>query len=209
MTHTQVDSSNQPNNQMAKVNRLNHTLYSRLQYNASAIGKRFTHKSAPKMTSLPSSAGAAFGNSVVTHHSLMRNSGTFGVNTETEETQRVGNKPREGLQNEPEVIPVVVEERRHNSLVRSFLKPDNPFSRMTDKDMLIFNPNYQAFLQKLKQKESKSSELSRIMSQPASNKRAKKKETALFAFIRTTAKKNAAVENQKNLKNSTRENSQN
>lgn len=37
---------------------------------------------------------------------------------------------------------------------------------MTEKDMLIFNPNYHQFLQKLKSKESKSSELDRIMKQP-------------------------------------------
>jgi len=37
---------------------------------------------------------------------------------------------------------------------------------MTEKDMLIFNPNYHAFLQKMKNKDSKSSELSRIMSKP-------------------------------------------
>ena len=55
------------------------------------------------------------------------------------------------------------EERRHNKLIRSILKPDNPFAKMTDKDMLIFNPNYSGFLSKLKSKDSKSSELSRIM----------------------------------------------
>jgi len=61
---------------------------------------------------------------------------------------------------------------------------------MTDKDMLIFNPNYQAFLEKLKSKESKSSELSRIMSQPyneaASKLRKKKQETVLYAYVRET-----------------------
>lgn len=94
----------------------------------------------------------------------------------------------DALQTEPTMAPFANGEKAHERLVRSIINPDNPFARMTDKDMLIFNPNYQAFLQKLKQKESKSSELSRIMSQPPSNKRAKKREMALFAFIRTTAK---------------------
>lgn len=38
---------------MVQVNKLNHTLYNRIQYNASAIGKRFTHKSAPKFSRIP------------------------------------------------------------------------------------------------------------------------------------------------------------
>lgn len=56
------------------------------------------------------------------------------------------------------------EDRNHKNLVKSIMNPSNPFSKMTDKEMLIFNPNYNAFLQKLKSKDSTSSELSRIMS---------------------------------------------
>jgi len=85
-----------------------------------------------------------------------------------------------------------MEDRKHAKLLKSIINPSNPFAKMTDKDMLIFNPNYNAFLQKLKSKESKSSELSRIMSQPHSKVRQKKKELALFAYIRTTAKNKTA-----------------
>ena len=53
---------------------------------------------------------------------------------------------------------------RHSKLMRSIINKDNPFAKMTEKDMLIFNPNYHAFLKKLKNKEAHSSELSRIMS---------------------------------------------
>ena len=60
---------------------------------------------------------------------------------------------------------------------------------MTDKDMLIFNPNYHQFLQKLKSKESKQSELDRIMKQPfdksQANKRKPDKELVLYAYLRT------------------------
>ena len=60
---------------------------------------------------------------------------------------------------------------------------------MTDKDLLIFNPNYNSYLQKLKSKESKSSELSRIMSKPydaaKSKSRKEKKELVLYAYLRT------------------------
>ena len=60
----------------------------------------------------------------------------------------------------------ITKSTKHAKLIRSIINPDNPFSKMTDKDMLIFNPNYHDFLKKLKAKESKTSELSRIMSQP-------------------------------------------
>ena len=79
------------------------------------------------------------------------------------------------------------EERKHSKLIRSILKPDNPFAKMTDKDMLLFNPNYSGFLQKLKSKDSKSSELSKIMTQLNSKKLKKKKkapELALYAHVR-------------------------
>ena len=60
---------------------------------------------------------------------------------------------------------------------------------MTDKDMLIFNPNYHEFLAKLKNNESQSSELKRIMQQPynATNrqKKPKGKELVLYAYLRT------------------------
>ena len=77
---------------------------------------------------------------------------------------------------------------KHQKLLRSIINPENPFSKMTDKDMLIFNPNYHQFLQKLKSKESKQSELDRIMKQPFDKdqmKRKPKKELALYAFMRT------------------------
>ena len=74
----------------------------------------------------------------------------------------------------------------HAKLLRQIIAPDNPFSKMTEKDMLIFNPNYHAFLKKLKAKETMSSELSRIISQPFDGKsKQKKKELALFAFMRS------------------------
>ena len=37
-------------------------------------------------------------------------------------------------------------ELKHQKLMRSIINPENPFSKMTDKDMLIFNPNYHQFL---------------------------------------------------------------
>lgn len=74
----------------------------------------------------------------------------------------------------------------HAKLLRSIIAPDNPFARMTEKEMLIFNPNYHQFLKKLKAKEHMSSELSRIISQPhdAKNKK-RKKDTAIHASLRT------------------------
>ena len=42
---------------------------------------------------------------------------------------------------------------RHAKLLNSIINPENPFAKMTDKDMLIFNPNYHAYLAKLKSKE--------------------------------------------------------
>lgn len=43
------------------------------------------------------------------------------------------------------------------------MNPDNPFSKLTDKDMLLFNPNYEAYLRKLNKNQDKISELSRII----------------------------------------------
>ena len=64
------------------------------------------------------------------------------------------------------LVMLAGEQTKHAKLIKSIINPDNPFSKMTDKDMLIFNPNYHQFLAKLKNKDSKTSELSRIMSQP-------------------------------------------
>ena len=51
--------------------------------------------------------------------------------------------------------------------------------------MLIFNPNYHAYLAKLKSKESKKSELTNIMNKPLTEKqRKKKKELVLYAYFR-------------------------
>ena len=64
---------------------------------------------------------------------------------------------------------------------------------MTEKDMLIFNPNYHAYLAKLKSKESKKSELTNIMNKPLTEKqRKKKKELVLYAYFREQQKKEAA-----------------
>jgi len=62
---------------------------------------------------------------------------------------------------------------------------------MTEKEMLIFNPNYHEFLKKLKAKEHMASELSRIISQPhdAKNKK-RKKDTAIHAFLRSKTNPN-------------------
>ena len=43
------------------------------------------------------------------------------------------------------------------------MNPDNPFSKLSDKDMLIFNPNYENYLSKLNKNQDKVSELQRIM----------------------------------------------
>ena len=91
-------------------------------------------------------------------------------------------------------------ETRHSKLIRLIINKDNPFAKMTEKDMLIFNPNYHAFLKKLKNKEAHSSELSRIMSQPYNaddSKKKKKQELALYAFMRTQQPKEDG--NQKGL----------
>lgn len=70
--------------------------------------------------------------------------------------------------------------------------PDNPFAGMTDKEMLIFNPNYHEFLKRLKAKEHMSSELARIIKQAPDNyakiggklRKADKGGTAIYAYFR-------------------------
>ena len=55
----------------------------------------------------------------------------------------------------------------------------------------MFNPNYEAYLNKLNKNQNKVSELSRIINQPYNEKnKKKKKELALYAFLRTTQKDN-------------------
>lgn len=82
-----------------------------------------------------------------------------------------------------------IEAKLRQNAVKPFMKPDNPFQYLTDKDMLIFNPNYEAYINKLNKNSSKVSELSRIISQPFNGKEKKKKqELALYAFMRTTGK---------------------
>ena len=69
------------------------------------------------------------------------------------------------------------------------MNPDNPFSKLSDKDMLIFNPNYEAYLSKLNKNQDKVSELQRIMNQPHNpHAKKQKKELALYAFLRSTGK---------------------
>ena len=68
--------------------------------------------------------------------------------------------------------------------------------------MLIFNPRYHDFLKNLKAKESMTSELSRIFSQPYDNRSKslkKKKEYALYAFTRTQQKQQGVLEQAKAL----------
>ena len=108
-----------------------------------------------------------------------------------------------------EPIMPITKSTKHAKLIKSIINPENPFSKMTDKDMLIFNPNYHNFLKKLKAKESKTSELSRIMSQPYDASQVKlnimpdgsfrnrkpKQEMALYAFMRTQHPQNSAGAN--------------
>ena len=74
---------------------------------------------------------------------------------------------------------------RHAKLINSIINPDNPFAKMTEKDMLIFNPNYHAYLAKMKSNVSKKSELTNIMNKPLTkNQRKKKEELVLYAYFR-------------------------
>ena len=52
---------------LMSVNKLNHSLYTRIQYNASSLGKRFTHKSAPRISNVDK---LGLRNSIVTHHPI-------------------------------------------------------------------------------------------------------------------------------------------
>ena len=62
----------------------------------------------------------------------------------------------------------------------------NPLSKLTDKDLLLYNPNYVNFLEKLKKKAVHRSELGAILNQKGQTReRMKKKELALFAFAKT------------------------
>jgi len=64
---------------LVSVNKLNHSLYTRIQYNASSLGKRFTHKSAPRIQS----DKQGLGNSIVTHHALIKHMPPSALNEAT------------------------------------------------------------------------------------------------------------------------------
>lgn len=89
----------------------------------------------------------------------------------------MGNVEHQNQLDEASLALPITKSTKHAKLIRSIINPDNPFSKMTDKDMLIFNPNYHDFLKKLKAKESKTSELSRIMSQPFDASAVKRRKT--------------------------------
>ena len=127
------------------------------------------------------SSAPPIGNAVVQHHNLFKKqeSSKFDhLNKSTKAQSDRAAKPEDGVVSQ-------TEDRRHAKLMKSIINPENPFSKMTDRDMLIFNPNYTAYLQKLKSKADTNSELSRIMDQPYKPGQQKKKEQlALFAFTR-------------------------
>ena len=143
---------------LTQVNRLNQGMYTKLQYNASSMGKRFTSKQPTR--SNPTSH--LIGNHVVTHHPLFAR--TNSNITERRNIFGQGGKDEmfDMAATQNQVMPN--DNSNHAKLLRQIIQPDNPFAKMTEKDMLIFNPNYHAFLRKLKAKESMSSELSRIIS---------------------------------------------
>lgn len=66
----------------------------------------------------------------------------------------------------------------------------NPFAQMTDREMLLFNPNYQNYLNRLKGKQAEKSELGRLLSEANDGKepirKYRRKDTALFAYVRET-----------------------
>lgn len=100
--------------------------------------------------------------SVVTHHSLIKRQSS---NVSRANSTRQGHHgDTENQVERPCVLPH--DQSKHAKLLRTIIQPDNPFSKMTEKDMLIFNPNYHGYLKKLKSKESMTNELSRIMSHP-------------------------------------------
>ena len=66
----------------------------------------------------------------------------------------------------------------------------NPLAKLTDKDLLLYNPNYLNFLEKLKKKAAHRSELGAILNlKGQTRERMKKKELALFAFAKTQSVK--------------------
>lgn len=95
----------------------------------------------------------------------------------------------EASQRSPEQSLISTESTRHAKLLSQIINPDNPFSRMTDRDMLIFNPNYHAYLKKLKYLESQKNELGEIKAAPRREDRKGKQQTALYAYAKTLAKK--------------------
>ena len=62
--------------------------------------------------------------------------------------------------------------------------PNNPLSNLTDKDLLLYNPNYTNFLEKLKKKNAEKSALGAILNEKNMTMNKKKKPTALYAFKR-------------------------
>jgi len=58
-------------------------------------------------------------------------------------------------------------------------------SHLTDRDMLIYNPNYKTFLEQINKKSMVQSELGRILAEDNTREPTKKKETALFYFVRS------------------------
>ena len=55
---------------MTTVSKLNNKLYTKLLYNANSLGKRFTHKSTPRMVNPSSGLSVNNTSAVVTHHQL-------------------------------------------------------------------------------------------------------------------------------------------
>ena len=145
------------------VNKLNMSLFNKLQFNAQSIGKRFIHKSS---TGISSRLPTQLGNSTVTHHPL----NLKGNNTSGNAILSTKNQISSPLSTKIEDFDTVVKPKqpvdiqKNSKVIRSLMNPDNPFSKLTDKDLLLFNPNYEAYLHKLNKNQNKISELSRIMS---------------------------------------------
>lgn len=55
--------------------------------------------------------------------------------------------------------------------------------KLTDRDLLLFNPNYKSLFDRLKQKANKESKIGKILKETSSLP-AKKKQMALFYFVR-------------------------
>ena len=72
--------------------------------------------------------------------------------------------------------------------------PTNPLTKLTDKDLLLYNPNYVNFLEKLKKKATHRSELGTILNEKnQSRDRQKKKELALYAYAKTRSSHHVAA----------------